>query len=151
MKYLLIACFVMNTIGLTAQLDPEAVREKVITALRSSHIPTKADSSYLVAGAWEALAYLEDTSSENLYQAVPDYYSFKNDQLLLKLINPQNKNEYGVEIEVRYELVNNTLLLFDKETGEVKSSWKLLYLDNNYLAMEMDGLFVFFTHTPLQE
>lgn len=151
MKYWFIFSLLFAGLNVQGQLDPEAVRQKVLKALKEKRVPTSRDSSYLVAGAWEALAYLEDTTTENLFQAVPDYYSFKNGKLLLKLINPQNKNEYGVEIEVNYKLLNNKLLLFDTNTGELKSTWKLLYLDKNYLGMEMDGLFVFFTHTPLQE
>ena len=34
---------------------------------------------------------------------------------------------------------------------EVKDRWQLLYLDENYLALKMDALRVFFAHTASQE
>lgn len=131
--------------------DAAEVREQVLRALKGDRQPTERDSTLLVSGAWEALAYLEDTTSDQLYQAVPDYYNFRNGELILKLINPENRNEYGIEMKVPYGLANNILSLYDSETLELRSQWKLLYLDTNYMAMAMNDIYVFFTHTPLQE
>jgi hypothetical protein len=153
-KIILISLFSCGV--LKAQTDEgEKALNQVLEILTS-----KADQNHLVdekdleKGAWEALSYLNEKSgeysTEDLLEAVPDYYSYKNGQLILKLINPQNYNEYGLELTVKYQLSGDTVQLFG-ENGELKDSWLVLYLDENYLALDMGDLHVFFTHSPIQE
>ncbi|MDZ7848190.1 MAG: hypothetical protein U5L96_16365 [Owenweeksia sp.] len=89
---------------------------------------------------------------EDLREAVPDYYHFEEGLLTLKLINPENYNEYGATVQAPYRLVNEKrIVLLDPNTGEQKDKWDVIYLDANYLALDMGDLRVFFTHTTPQE
>lgn len=108
----------------------------------------------LKLGAWEALSYLEERQvqfvEEDLLEAVPDYYNFSDSTVIIKLVNPNDYNDYGIQLELRYEIKGKELILFDKK-GKEKDRWTFLYLDNNYLALDMGQLRVFFTKTPIQE
>lgn len=110
----------------------------------------------LQKGAWEALAYIDRSrvlmpSAEDLMEAVPDYYHFKKDYFLFKLINPKNHNEYGFEGQLKYRWEKRDLVVLSRDGKEEKDRWTLLYLDENYLALKMGDLYVFFTKTrPLE-
>lgn len=135
--------------------DPgEVIREVYEVLAGKRPAPTENLEANLKKGAWEALSYLEEQSKmeiEDLREAVPDYYRFFENEVLLKLINPENYNEYGTQVRVTYRVsAKNQILLLDKE-GKVKEEWKVIYLDKNYLALDMGGLRVFFTHTRIQE
>lgn len=108
----------------------------------------------LKLGAWEALSYLEDKggdyAEEDLLEAVPDYYNFLDSTVVIKLVNPNDYNDYGIQLELKYLVKGKELILFDKK-GKEKDRWIFLYLDENYLALDMGGLRVFFTKTPPQE
>ncbi|HBF21201.1 MAG TPA: hypothetical protein DDW81_13955, partial [Cryomorphaceae bacterium] len=82
--------------------------------------------------------------------AVADYYNYQEDEVIIKLINPQDYNSYGMEVNVKYLLNKHNIELLTAQ-GAVKDSWQLLYLDHNYLALDMGDIRVFFTHTPAQE
>lgn len=106
--------------------------------------------------AWEALSYMDDDGEpdlSDLREAVPDYYNFREGgQLLIKLINPNNHNEYSDEIGVSYEIgKRKSILIKDQKTGDLRDEWRILYLDSRYLALEIGELRLFFTHTPAQE
>lgn len=102
--------------------------------------------------AWEALAYLEpsdETKVEDLQQAVPDYYNFNDSTVFIKLINPENFDEYGVELEIQYRIVQDSKVqVLDPKSGAVRDEWLIIGLDRNYLALDMGDVLVFFTHTP---
>ncbi len=105
--------------------------------------------------AWESLAYLESDSMlqvSDLQQAVPDYYNFMDSVVIIKLINPESFNEYGVEVKSYYRIEDEEkILLVDQESGIIRDEWRIIGLDKNYLGLEMGGIKVFFIHTPQQE
>ena len=126
-----------------------------ILTLQEPQLPAEGEmTSLLQKGAWEALSYLneseDDYTSEDLLEAVADYYNYQEDEVIIKLINPQDYNSYGMEVNVKYLLNKDNIELLTAK-GAVKDSWQLLYLDHNYLALDMGDIRVFFTHTPAQE
>lgn len=137
--------------------SPEEAIEKVFKVLSGQEStidpePTKR----LTTAAWEALAYLpveglDTITTFSLQQAVPDYYNFQKDELILKLIDPNDYNRYGQELKVVYSLVSPTINLYDSKTNAVKDKWEILYLDEYYLALDMGDLRIFFTRTAAQE
>lgn len=115
-----------------------------------------AADSLLRQGAWEALAYLDmeqtfNPQEEDLQEAVPDYYRFSAEGLLFKLIDPNDYNQYGHQGKLQYKWEGAEILILSGDGKTIKDRWQLLYLDANYLALQMGGLRVFFTHTPIQE
>jgi len=136
-----------------SEVESEDALQKVFNVLsgeEKSNCETKCDS-LLKIGAWEALAYLDLGSSfslslEDLKEAVPDYYQFKNGQLFFKLINPENHNEYGYTGQLQYNWEAQSINVLNPKTKAVKDKWKVLYLDENYLALEMGELRVFLSH-----
>jgi len=136
-----------------AGIKAEDALQKVFNVLsgeEKSNCEAQCDS-LLNIGAWEALAYLDLASSfslslEDLKEAVPDYYQFKEGQLYFKLINPKNHNEYGYSGHLQYILEAQSITVLNPKTKAVKDKWKVLYLDENYLALEMDDLRVFLSH-----
>ncbi len=136
--------------------DPEKVIRQVYEVLAGMHTYDKTEMEQnLKKGAWEALSYVEEADTiviEDLSEAVPDYYRFREGKAVVKLINPQNYNEYGMEAAIPYRLTpEGEIQLINDKTGAVKDSWKIIYVDGNYLALDMGDLRVFFTHTPVQE
>ncbi len=153
--YLLLSFLINESPAQSPQIHTDSAIAQVFNVLtgKETAIPDSIPK-YLERGAWEALAYLEkeNATQQDLQQAVPDYYSFKNGKLLLKLINPENLNEYGTEVNVPYLIDNqDNVVLKDPKTDAEKARWQVMYLDANYLAMEVAGLRIFFTQTALQE
>ncbi len=153
--FLLIAFFPVCSFGQEATDPDKVIREvyEVLAGMRS--FDTEDINKKLKKGAWEALSYVETSDSivmEDLSEAVPDYYRFKEKEAIVKLINPSNYNEYGLEAVIPYKVnAGGEIQLLDSKTGVVKKNWKIIYLDSNYLALDMGELRVFFTHTPVQE
>lgn len=151
-----ICCFFAFTGRAQAQepTKTENALEKVFTTLMLEAPQIHGDTlSLLKRGAWEALAYIEPNLTNtinDLHQAVPDYYHFTKDTAIVKLINPKNTNEYSIEALVPYTVNQNAEIQLIKQ-GVPTQKWQILYLDNNYMALIMGTLRVFFTHTPLQE
>ncbi len=154
---LLIASLLYTNLLLGQEPDPNEAIAKVFRVLsgEEANIPLQKDSLIQV-GAWEALAYLDQKqafqlSKEDLQEAVPDYYRFKAKRLIFKLIDPKNHNQFGVQGELAYDWEKRFLVVKDPKNGRERDRWKLLYLDAEYLALEMGELRVFFTHTrPLE-
>lgn len=135
--------------------QPEEVFEQVLKILTDDEASLPQNQSDLIQkSAWEALTYIEEGKEsynrEDLLEAVPDYYNFKSSTVIIKLIDPNDYNVYGIEVEVNYSILNGKVLLKD-DKGTEKDNWKILYLDENYMAMDMGELRVFFTKTPIQE
>lgn len=134
--------------------DPDKVLRQVYEFLTQEPQPIDSAYSLIKLSAWEALAYLEsgeDQQVGDLREAVPDYYNFKGNNLMIKLIDPET-NEYGVELSTPFRIADNSrVLLIDGNTGSVRDEWRIIGLDRNYLALDMGELKVFFTHTPAQE
>lgn len=155
MFFLLLA---LSSAGLFAQPTAEEAIDQVFGILSgrdTASLPADARAA-LQKNAWEALAYLPISPSgesrvEDLQEAVPDYYRFIGDQLLLKLIDPEDHNRYGSEFTVNYRLKKRELTLLDPRTGAQRDQWVVLYLDAEYLALEMGDLRLFFTRTAAQE
>jgi hypothetical protein len=139
--------------------SPEEAIEKVFKVLdkQESRLPdTSKIANLLQKGAWEALAYVnaavkDSLTKADLQEAVPDYYRFYNNQLLLKLINQEDYNAYGTEATVPYTLHKNKLKIVDPGTGKTKDHWEIMYLDSYYLALDYGDLRVFFVQTAPQE
>lgn len=154
MRYWIVGLLVLVANKGNAQdLNPEEVIQQVYNILAGTDTSAaNPDIALLGKGAWEALSYLEENAGmgiETLNEAVPDYYHFKPNVLILKLIDTQNQNEYGMELEVQYRLTDDLIVeLLDPKTRKVKDRWKIMYLDENYLALDMGDLRLFFTHTP---
>ena len=152
----LIVLFLLSALYGQAQEanDSLQVRNQVYEFLTQEPQAVDDALELLRISAWEALAYLE--ASENpqafdLQEAVPDYYHFKRNTLVIKLIDPET-NEYGVNLTAAFRISENSRVqLIDLNTGEVRDEWVIIGLDKNYLALDMGEIKVFFTHTSAQE
>ena len=138
------------------QKDPvQEVFEQVLNTLTITkpELPEN-KAMYLQKTSWEALSYMVEKeggyTTEDLLEAVPDYYHFLDGTVIVKLINPKDNNSYGLEMELSYKVQAGEILLFDKQ-NRLKDSWRILYLDANYMALDMGDLRVFFVHTSSQE
>ena len=135
--------------------NSELLKEQVFQFLTQAPTQVSGAARLLKASAWEALAYLEssrDTTADMLNQAVPDYYNFQESTLIIKLIDPDNVNDYGVTINTPYRIQKDrSVVLFDPETGRINKEWRIIGLDEHYLALDMGDIKVFFTHIPEQE
>lgn len=109
----------------------------------------------LYHGPWEALAYVEEdamSSMEDIQEAVPDYYHFDNGLLHLKLVDPENLSEFGTVMDIPYKLENaKSIVLINPRSKREDGGWDILYLDRNYLALDMGEIRVFFIHSTLKE
>ena len=127
---------------------------KMVLDILSQKEKVEIEFENLQPGAWEALSYVEDKGGEfveeDLLEAVPDYYNFSDSTVIIKLVNPNDYNDYGIQLNLKYKVLGNELVLYDKK-GKEKDRWQFLYLDTNYLALDMGGLRVFFTKSPPQE
>lgn len=155
---MLILFFLVSSAALCAQKAPtgEEAIAKVLAVLKGEEQSAVIEPKYLRRGAWEALAYLATDSikqakAEDLAQAVPDYYRFRDDRVLLKLIDQENSNRYGLEMDLPYRIEQDAIIVMDKKGQAEKARWQILYLDDNYLALNMDGLRLFFSRTAPQE
>lgn len=139
--------------NLTHAQGNQGATKKVLDIL-SEKQAVKLEYAKIKLGAWEALSYLEEKQvefiEEDLLEAVPDYYNFSDSTVIIKLVNPNDYNDYGIQLELKYEVIGKELILYDKKEKE-KDRWSILYLDKNYLALDMGQLRVFFTKTPPQE
>ena len=135
--------------------EGQKVIQQVFDALSGKNAVVEKMAENLQKEAWEALAYLEETDSlsvKNLREAVPDYYNFNEEELILKLIDPEDNNQYAVEIIATYRLTQDQHIELRDMSGEkLKDRWKIIYLDANYLALDMGDLRLFLTHTRPQE
>ena len=138
-----------------AQVTPEEAIRKVYETLTLEEPLLSGDTIKLLqSGAWESLSYINEADMANadmVSEAVPDYYHFLEKKAIVKLIDQQDVNAYGMELSVDYTLKSGDIYIMNTKTGEVLDRWQLLFLDENYMAMDMGEVRVFFTHTPPQE
>lgn len=135
---------------LAAQESPSQsqAQKKVLAILvgQESRVPQDAAAQLRRTG-WEALAYLEAPVPEGqdttLQQAVGDRYYFGKDSLQVNL--KQRRRAKAEEFEVPYRVSNSRIVIAEESGGQESSLWKILYLDAHYLALDMDGLRIFFT------
>lgn len=157
MRYLIMAVLLFAGSGFAkAQSDSltaDKALQKVFDVLSGDERSVvDTPQKFLQKGAWEALAYIEEAAGlkkENIAEAVPDYYHFYDKEVLLKLIDPEDYNQYGQEMRVDYAVKEKKILLL--KDGKQMDSWDILYLDKSYMALDMGELRVFFTHTAPQE
>ncbi len=159
MQFRIITLFiVLLPLGLIAQEEEgEKALQRVleVLTLKDPQLPELSEiAPALQKGAWEALSYINEGADEyatdDLLEAVPDYYNFREGNVIIKLIDPKDYNQYGIEVTVIYRVSKGNVELLTPN-GELKNSWTLLYLDGHYMALDMGDLRVFFTHTPVQE
>lgn len=157
-KFLFLFSSVLWVFGTKAQGEPmqsEDAIQKVFEVLSGKQNNIAEDvSTKLKSEPWESLAYLDFSKDSltlgDLREAVPDYYYFDGDRLNLKLRDPNDYNAFGVEIEVKYVIEGSQIKVYELESGILKDEWEILYLDAYYLALAMDYIRVFFTHTKLK-
>lgn len=98
---------------------------------------------------WEALAYWDVNSPKELdqmFEAVGDIYYFEKDgTFLLQMIDPQKPTQFGLEISGTFTVEGNRMRLTSK-AGKIQE-WHIIWLDNNYLILEIDGLRIFYSKT----
>lgn len=108
----------------------------------------------LEKGAWEALAYVEEVSAasvDDLNEAVPDYYRFVDGVLDVRLVDQQSGG-YGSSLKMGYGVLDgSTLALRKLGSRYAELTWQILYIDKNYLALDMGDIRVFFIHTLIKE
>lgn len=155
MRYLLLSLVLISSLSVFGQekVDPVTKVYQVLSGQEQGKI----DSSRL-KGAWEALAYLpyingQLGTKEQLQEAVPDYYRFYPDgTLLLRLIDPEDHLAYLKPIKLAYRFSNQKgLEILSADNKTLKDSWKILYLDDSYFAVQMEDLRLFFVRTAPQE
>jgi hypothetical protein len=99
---------------------------------------------HLSTHSWESLAYWDSdmpSDKENLFEAVPDVYRFDEGTFRLRLFKEDQTSNQTITGKYR---LNNENLIFLNETGNKElDKWKIIYLDKNYLAVDMQGLRVF--------
>ncbi len=138
--------FGLFTAQLHAQDSIEDPAKLVLTLLNDSASSVIKDAeTLLTAHSWESLAYWDSgtpSNRENLYEAVPDVYRFQEG--MFDLILYQQDAPSGQKIKGHYRLDGNQLMLLDQNGFEVLDRWRIHYLDKHYLAVDMDGLRVFF-------
>ena len=158
MKHILFLILISCTLS-AQDSTAEAAISKVYRVLagEESRVPIAAErGSLLQSEAWEALAYIDRSqvlmpSREDLREAVPDYYHFKENKVIFKLIDQNDYNLYGFEGSLPYRWEDEYIVILSANGKQEKDRWKLLYLDANYMALQMGDLSVFFTHSPKQE
>lgn len=158
MKTTFFAIFSFIGFGIYAQSDAAIkAREQMYKALASTDgVVIKNAEKNISLSPWEALAYMEEgrmLSTSDINEAVPDYYYFQNNNLLqLKLIDAKYPEAFGTELAVPYQIKdNNTILLINPKDRKIEDTWDILYLDENYLALDMGDIRVFFIHAPIKE
>lgn len=158
MRYTFLFLLIAQAIWAQEPSGEQAIQKvfKVLSGAEEA-IPALEDRNKLLqTGAWEALAYIDRErvlapTPSDLNEAVPDYYHFTEKGLIFKLIDPKDHNHYGFEGRLSYRWEKNYLVLISEDSGQEKDRWKLLYLDDNYLALRIDNLSVFLTQTRAQE
>lgn len=154
--YCILACLFLPSLSAQSEEGEEALQQVLEILLGEDNYRYEELNEKLMNGAWEALAYLEEVENrefgtEHLQEAVPDYYHFRKDEVLVKLINPENHNEYGMELKMRYEVNDQAKIVLYNSDDILKAEWRILYLDEFYMALDMGYLRIFFTHSPPQE
>lgn len=103
----------------------------------------------LVNHQWEALAYWDvktDKKLDQMFEAVGDVYTFKPDNSFeLNLIDPNDGAKFGLKIKGSYIINNNSIELISSKNK--KLIWTMVWLDKNYLILEIDGMRIFYTQS----
>lgn len=134
--------------------EVEEVQQQVYEFLtQPPAIPDNA-SQLLVNAAWEALAYLDlslDHTPADLQEAVPDYYNFQDSIVYIRLVDPANPGESEFRYQAIYTLADGLISLVKTQDAKAVSEWRIIAIDQHYLALDMGDVRVFFTHTSERE
>ena len=144
---LFLAVFCFTAISVFGQQDADSVVQKVFRTLTldEAYLPTNVDE-LLIGHEWEALAYWdtqEKKVEENMYEAVGDIYQFHPTSFVIKLKNPENPKEFLSAITGTYSRSKNRLIL-KSQTGNYLELL-IIFIDENYLVMEIEGMRLFYT------
>ena len=125
----------------------------MVLKLLSTDSPFTMDSIsvHLEAHSWESLAYWDSgvkADRSQLFEAVPDVYRFVDGAFDLLLFAKEERDKRRVSGV--YQLKGDRLLLYGASDRTLLDSWRIHYLSADYLAVDMDGLRVFFV-TPDQD
>jgi hypothetical protein len=134
---------------LAQELNPDSVVFKVLDALTAEPLalPNNLDE-LLIGPEWEALAYWEigqPKQLEYLNEAVGDIYQFQPTSFVIKLIDPNNPRTYLQAITGQFARKERRIVLTSSSGKELNLD--IIFIDKNYLVLEMDGLRLFFTQS----
>jgi len=129
--------------------NQDSVVYLVFNALTADAAPLPKNTDKLLDGhEWEALAYWDSADEkvfENMHEAVGDIYQFIATQFSIKAVNPNNSKEYLTAITGSFTRKGNALTLKAQSGKELVVN--LVFIDEHYLILEMEGLRIFFTQT----
>jgi hypothetical protein len=129
--------------------NQDSVIYLVFNALTADAGPLPKNTDKLLDGhEWEALAYWdsqEEKVFENMHEAVGDIYQFISTQFSIKAVNPNNSKEYLTAINGTFVRKGSVITLKSQSGKEMMLN--LIFIDEHYLILEMDGLRIFFTQT----
>ena len=136
-----------TNISVAQSMHPDSVINTVFRALTSDQTNIPQDvNSFLIGPEWEALAYWEmntEKKLENMFEAVGDIYQFQPTSFAIKLRNPQNPKEFMSAITGSYHIEKNLLILKSQSGNYMEMA--IIYLDKNYLVLELEAMRIFFT------
>lgn len=126
---------------------PDSVVQHVFRTITGlpQPLPSKTDS-LLHDFEWEALAYWDTLHPKKLAyleEAVGDVYQFTKTNFALKLVDPQQPRSYLQTITGTYARQGRKLQLL-AQNGKALTLY-IVFLDSNYLVLEVDGLCMFFS------
>lgn len=148
LKTLIIAGFLSMAAFTSANAqNQDSVVYLVFNALTADAAPLPKNTDLLLDGhEWEALAYWdseEEKVFENMHEAVGDIYQFVASQFVIKAVNPNNAKEYLSTITGTFSRKGSALHLRAQSGKELGLT--IVFIDEHYLILEMDGLRIFFT------
>ena len=141
--FLLASVLLLPGLGYSQNEDPA----EVVLKLLSTDPPFARDSisAHLQGHSWESLAYWDSGAKADrsqLSEAVPDVYRFRDGAFDLLLFAKEERDKR--RISGVYQLEGNRLLFYSASDRTLLDSWTIHYLNADYLAVDMEGLRVFF-------
>ncbi len=121
---------------------------KTLTLPADSSLKVKSD--HLESTDWEALAYIDISGlydESKMQEAVGDVYRFKEGRFAIKMVDQKDPSKFGLLVNGDFKIESNVLVLSKKENPDFKIELTVIYLDENYLVIDMDSLRIFLTHT----
>jgi hypothetical protein len=130
-------------------LNPDSVVYQVFDALTAEPmvLPNNLDE-LLIGPEWEALAYWEvgqPKQLEYLNEAVGDVYQFQPTSFVIKLVDPNNPRTYLKSVTGSLKREGRNLELIAANGNQLAIT--IIFIDKNYLVIELDGLRLFFSQS----
>lgn len=147
---LLSALFVSTLLLLSnvvlAQSQQMDSQQFVLNALLLENASINGDVHFLLMKKpWEAIAYIDSAAANSvLKEAVPDEYTFDKDKLTIVLSSSQEGSSRN-EQDLNYCLESNSIVIY-KDSKALNLVWQIIYLDSDYLVLDIDGLRLFLIH-----